>query len=396
MTATSEDSPKGRDRVRLLATLTGLHTANDFFALLLPPLLPALRSALDLSYGQLGFVTFLMTAVSAVFQPTLGYVADRRGWRRWILALGFLGFAFGTVALSMSTSYLALIGAAIILGLAGSTYHPQSATYLVHYFRSNRGFAQGIHGLGNGLGFLLAPLVIAIFVQYYDWRTVVAFLAVPALSFAIVVPFVIREPAIRGGRGLLAGITRPLILLTIVNGLALAASVAFQTWLPSYYASLGYSLSEAGFLTAIMSISGMVAQPLGGALSDTFGRRSIVLGALVGISVFQVVFILNTTGVGMVVATLLVGFCASLVPPVAMVYASELAAGERTGTAVGVVWGMGTLISSLSPLVSGRMIDMFGFVPMYGGLAVVALVAAAVATRLPHAGNARTQLTPAR
>ena len=377
----------GGRRVRLLVSLTGLHTANDFYGLLLPPLLPALRSALDLSYGQLGFVTFVMTAVSAVLQPTLGYVADRRGWRRWMLVVGFLGFAFGTLALSFASSYLGLIGAAIILGLAGSTYHPQSATYLVHYFRGNRGFAQGIHGLGNGMGFLLAPLVIAIFVQFYEWRTVVAFLTIPAIGFAIVVPFLVGEPSVRGGRGFLAGITRPLIMLTVVNGLALAATVAFQTWLPSYYVSLGYSLSDGALLTAVMSFSGMVAQPCGGALSDRFGRRTVVLCALVGVSVFQLVFIMNTTGVGMVLATLLIGFCASLIPPVAMVYAGELAAGGRTGTAVGVVWGMGTLIASLAPLISGGMIDAFGFASAFGALAFVALAAAAVATRLPHAGH---------
>lgn len=311
---------RGR-RIRLLLSLTGLHTANDFFGLLLPPLLPALRTSLDLSYGQLGFVTFVMTAVSAILQPTLGYVADRRRWRRWMLVAGFLGFACGTLALSYASSYFALIGAAIVLGLAGSTYHPQSATYLVHYYRGNRGFAQGIHGLGNGLGFLLAPLVIALFVQYYEWRTVVAFLTIPALGFAILVPFLIGEPAARGGQGIMAGVTRPLLMLTVVNGLSMAASVAFQTWLPSYYSSLGYSLSEAALLTAFMSFSGMVAQPCGGALSDRFGRRTVVFGALLGISFFQLVFIMNTTGVGMVVATLFVGFCASLIPPVAMVYA---------------------------------------------------------------------------
>jgi hypothetical protein len=88
----------------------------------------------------------------------------------------------------------------------------------------------------------------------------------------------------------------------------------------------------------------------------------------------------------MILFSLLAGFCGSLLPPVAMVYASELAAGQRTGVAVGVVWGLGTLISAFSPLISGQAIDAFGFVPTYAGLALVSFLAAGLALSLPARG----------
>jgi FSR family fosmidomycin resistance protein-like MFS transporter len=362
-------------RARVLASLTALHTINDFYGLLLAPLIPALRAAFNLSYGQAGVIPFVSTGVSALLQPTLGYWADRHFLRRRLLVAGFVGYAVAAASLSTAGSYAALLLAAALLGLAASAYHPQSATYLVYYFRERRGFAQGIHGLGNGLGFFLAPLVVGVLVDAVGWQMAVRLLAVPGLLAAVIVLSTLREPAIQGGRGLLAGVTRPLVLLTVINGL----------WLPSYYAAQGYSLAQSGLLTALMSLAGLLAQPSGGALSDRLGRRGVVTLSLVGVGVFLALFLTSQALPLMILFSLLVGFCSSLMPPVAMVYASELAAGQRTGVAVGVVWGLGTLISAFSPLVSGQAIDAFGFVATYGGLALVALGAAALSRTLPPA-----------
>ena len=98
---------------------------------------------------------------------------------------------------------------------------------------------------------------------------------------------------------------------------------------------------------------------------------------------FQLLFLTSELLPLVVALSLLAGFFSSLMPPVAMLYASELASGGRTGTAVGVVWGLGISVSSVAPLLSGAAIDRYGFVVAYVGLSVVALIAALVALRLP-------------
>jgi MFS transporter, FSR family, fosmidomycin resistance protein len=375
--------PSTRERRNALIALTLLHTINDFYGLLLPPLLPALRAAFDLSYTQAGAIPFVSTGVSALLQPTLGYVADRRRSRRALMAAGFVGFGLAALWLSTATSYAGVLFGAALLGLAGSTYHPQSATYLLYYFRDRRGFAQGIHGLGNGVGFLLAPLTVGALAEALGWPSAVRLVAIPGFVAAAIVMATLREPPLRGGAGMFAGITRPLVLLTLVNGLSLFASVGFQNWLPSYYAALDYSLGQAGLFTGAMFAAGMIAQPSGGTLSDRFSRRSVVLVSLLGVALFQVLFVASAWLPLMLALSVLIGFCGSLMPPVAMVYASELASGHRTGTAVGIVWGLGTAISAFAPLVTGSLIDTFGFGTAYLAMAAVALVAAVLATRLP-------------
>lgn len=373
------------NRGRLLVALTALHMLNDFYGLILPPLLPTLRDAFQLSYTQLGVIPFVGTAVSALLQPTLGYVADRRRQRRLFLALGFLGYAVAMVWLSSAGSYgLILVGAAL-LGLASSTYHPQSATFLLQYFSGRRGFAQGVHGLGNGLGFLLAPLAVTTLVPALGWQGTVRVLALPALLAAALVWLALREPPVQGARGLFAGVTGPVRLLTVVSGLGLAGGFGFLVWLPSYYVARGYSFGDAGLLTSAMVATGLIAQPAGGALSDRFGRRNVMIWSLIGVALFQGLFVFADGLPPMLALSLLAGLCYAVLGPVVMVYAGELAAGGRTGTAVGVVWGLGISFSAVAPPLSGWAIDGFGFPAAFVGLAVTSLVAAALAMRLPAA-----------
>src|SRR5438874_494849 len=147
-----------RLQARILGSLLGCHTINDFYGLILPPMLPAIRESFGLDYFAVGIIPFLTLATSALLQPTLGYLADRRALRRVFMTAGFLAIAVAMVGLGQAQTYLAVLAAAVCLGIGASTYHPQSATLLAYYFeRQRRGLAQGIHGIGNAVGFVLAP-----------------------------------------------------------------------------------------------------------------------------------------------------------------------------------------------------------------------------------------------
>jgi FSR family fosmidomycin resistance protein-like MFS transporter len=282
----------------------------------------------------------------------------------------------------IAPTYGALLLAAGVLGLAASAYHPQSTTLLLARFAVRRGWASGIHGIGNSIGFGLAPVLVGPLADRIGWRPAAAAMALPALVGAVYVWRLAEEPAIRAARGLRAGVSRPLLLLTCVNGAQLAVAAGFVTFLPAYYAGRGAGLAQAGLLTAPALAAGVVAQPLGGALSDRLGRREVFAGALVGLGLCILAFPF-TAGPALLAAALLAGFWASLTPPVAMVYAAELAPGGRTGQAVGLAWGAGIAISSVAAPMTGALIDAFGFTAAYGALGGLALAAALAALLLP-------------
>src|ERR1700674_1156514 len=94
---------RGKDqdrlRVRILGSLLGCHTINDFYGLIMPPMLPAIRASFGLDYFSVAIIPFLTLATSALLQPTLGYLADRRSLRRVFMTGGFLAIAIAMVGL---------------------------------------------------------------------------------------------------------------------------------------------------------------------------------------------------------------------------------------------------------------------------------------------------------
>jgi MFS family permease len=162
-----------------------------------------------------------------------------------------------------------------------------------------------------------------------------------------------------------------------------AVVAGFVTFLPAFYASRGAGLALAGLLTAPLLAAGLLSQPLGGALSDRFGRRPILIFGLTGLGISILLFS-QAGGVWLPALALLVGFCGSLGAPIVLVYAAELAPGGRTGQAVGIAWGVGIAISSIAAPATGAAIDAFGFSRAQAALGALALVAALGALWLPR------------
>ncbi|MBI3972795.1 MAG: MFS transporter [Chloroflexi bacterium] len=366
-----------------LLGLTACHAVNDLYGLVLPPLLPAIQAAFALSYLQLGMLSFATTAISAFAQPLVGYWADLRRRRRLVLVAGFCLFPVAMVLIGNAPSYGALLAAAAVLGLASSAYHPQSTTLLLARFPVNRGWASGIHGIGNSIGFALAPVLVGPLAARFGWRPAALALALPALAAAALSWWLVKEPSVRVARGLRAGVSRPLLVLTCVNGIQGAVVAGFVTFLPAYYANRGAGLALAGLLTAPTLAAGLFAQPLGGTLSDRLGRRGVLIVATVALGV-SLLFFPRVDGVLLIALAVLIGFWASLAPPVVLVYAAELAPGGRTGQAVGLAWGAGIAISSIAAPATGAAIDAFGFAPAHTALGFLALAAAVLALSLPR------------
>ena len=82
------------------------HMVNDSYSNVIPPLLPLLQTAYNLTYTLSGVIMTVYTITSSVIQPVFGYIADRHG-RRWLIALSVLWIAF----------FMSMIGIVGYLGL---------------------------------------------------------------------------------------------------------------------------------------------------------------------------------------------------------------------------------------------------------------------------------------
>ena len=108
---------------RVIGAVAVAHGFSHFFQLTLPPLFPAMKEEFGVGYGELGAVTGLFYAVSGIAQFAAGFVVDRFGARRVLLA-GLTLLAASIFAVAFVPGYWALLPLAVAGGLGNCVFHP--------------------------------------------------------------------------------------------------------------------------------------------------------------------------------------------------------------------------------------------------------------------------------
>jgi MFS family permease len=165
---------------RVIGLIGAGHMISHFLQLALPPLFPVLRDELDVSWAGLGIVSAVFYGVSGVAQTVAGFVVDRLGARRVLLA----GMSLMAVAVALGglvSSYWMLLGIAALAGLGNSVFHPADYSMLNSAVSARRiARAYSIHSLSGNAGWVLAPIVVGTVAHVAGWR--VALLAAGALA----------------------------------------------------------------------------------------------------------------------------------------------------------------------------------------------------------------------
>ena len=272
-----------------LGILSVVYAINLLDRQILSMLLIPIQEDLGISDTALGFLT---GTSFALFYATAGIPIARwadRGTRIHVIAIGLTLWSAATALCGLARSFTHLAIARVLVGVGEAAGSPPAHSLIADYFppaRRARSIALYTMGasVGIGLGYALGGSLS----DHFGWRMTFLLVGLPGLALALVVRFVMREPA----RGAIEGrkeddeqpsvrdSLRMLFEIRSYRQIAVAtafynlASYGFMMWVPTFLVRVhDMSRTESGAWLGLISAGcGLSGAYAGGWLAD-FGAK---------------------------------------------------------------------------------------------------------------------------
>ena len=302
--------------------------------------LPQITADLAVDLARSSWLVIGYLIVMASLQPVTGKIGDRLGHRRMILG-GLLLFALASVGAALAPSLWWLLGFRVLQAVAGAIALPNTTAIMRRVVpKAVRGQRFGLVGAGITLAAAVGPTLGGALTEWAGWQAVfwvnIALIAPTFILAWRVLPVLEREPADRGfdwlgapvllavlaasaglatwqtgaGTSLQAAGFAAVALVAVLfvhrewrhpypvfqprffllrtfaaaNAVIALSNLAMYTtflFVPLFLADApGWNSAEAGLILAVMWTPTVVCAPVGGQLSDRFGRRWPAFGGL--------------------------------------------------------------------------------------------------------------------
>jgi len=251
---------------------------------------PYLVRDLNLTPGQIGLLASVVGLGWAFSALVFGAVSDRIG-RRAVLIPAVALFSLFSWVSGVVHSYHELLLARGLLGLAeGPCWSVISALMAESspIFRRGRNVGIALAAaplIGNGL----APIITTRLADLLGWRDVFFIVGIPGMILAVLLFLFVREPdrANRplkppgGFANLAAVLKRRNVVLACLAAIGQGTwLIAFATFAPLYITQVQHQTADvAGLLLGGTGIGAFLIGLAGPALSDRFGRRTMIVSA---------------------------------------------------------------------------------------------------------------------
>ena len=400
----SEDIKRGRNQLAVTVVLG--HTVKHIYnSGLQSVILAVIKDDLGLSGTQFGLLATSQRVTSGATTMVAGYLGDRfanKSGLMLMLSLAIMGVSF--YLLGSAPSYWMLFAVMLLVGIGPSLYHPPAIASLSRKFPDKRGFAISLHGTGGSIGEVVGPvltggLITGTYLVAFQWRDVLHLSVFPALFFAVAVYLMMRNiPAAAADAGSLreygsslATLLRRKAMLSLVLVTALRSSgqSAVMGFLPVYLLEdLEYEKVVIGLFMSGAQVTGIVAQPLMGYLSDKFGRKIVLVPCTLAMGLLIISLRFAEPGVQLVTVVLVMGAFLYSLHTIYIAGAMDVAQGQAQSTVVSLIYGA-SFFGAFSPWVAGWVADQWGNSAsfIFGGVLVILGGLILWATRLPKTAS---------
>lgn len=370
----------------ILISLSASHMMNDTMQSVIQALYPMFRQSYQLSYGQIGLITLAFQLTASILQPLVGLYTDRRPLP-YSLTAGMGSTLIGLLLLSRADSFLFILGAAALVGIGSSVFHPESSRVARMASGGRFGFAQALFQVGGNTGSSLGPLLAAFVVVPLGQHSVGYISLIALVGMAVLFNVgrwysgnlhLLRPKATRLAEGV-AALSRRRVLSALAILMALMFSkFVYLASLGTYFTfylihKFGVSVQGAQIDLFVFLASGAVGTFLGGPIGDRIGRKHLIWGSILGVLPFTLAlpFVGYTWTMILVVP---IGLILSSAFSAIVVFAQDLVPGKIgliSGMFFGLAFGLGGLgAAGLGMLADARGIDFVyrvcAFLPAIG------------------------------
>jgi ACS family hexuronate transporter-like MFS transporter len=355
---------------------------------------PQLREEFDMSNEAYGYVLSAFMLAYTVSNGLSGPLLDRIGTRlgyalcmAWWSAAGIL-HAFATGPWSLA-SFRFLLG----MGEAGNW--PAAVKIVTEWFPAReRALAAGIFNSGAAIGAIVAPPLVTWLVLRFDWQT--AFIAIGLTGYIWLVGWLIvyRTPAsVRAEATAPAHKPWHLLKTRFLSVLTLAKVVLdpvwyfYIFWFPQYLKTVyNFDLAQIGMTAWIPFVTADLGNIVGGWVTGRLIARGWP-SSVARKTVFGVFALLMTSAIPAILVDnvwLSIAFISIATFGYTGCNSNALAFPPDVvpKNMVASVWGLASMGSGFGGMLfswlSGRLIDQYGYTPVFIGYGIMPLIAAAL------------------
>lgn len=373
----------------VLFSIAFAHLLNDLMQAVIPSIYPILKENFNLSFTQIGIITFVFQLTASLLQPFVGFYTDKKP-QPYSLVIAMIFTIVGLGLLSIAGSFWMLLVSVALVGIGSSIFHPEASRVAFLGSGGKRGLAQSIFQLGGNAGSAIGPLLVALIVaphgqMYVIWFVIAGIAGIGILS-RIAIWYENHMNLRAAKKDNLNEVSMPLsnkkITISIIVLLLLIFSKFFyMASMSSYFtfylmSKFSVSVQDSQFYLFLFLASVAAGTLIGGPLGDHFGRKYIIWFSILGAAPFTLLLPyanLFWTAVLAVIIGIIIASAFSAI----LVYAQELKPGKVgmiSGLFFGFAFGMGGLGSAILGYVADHtsieyVYKLSSFLPLIGILA---------------------------
>ncbi|TWH47875.1 MFS transporter [Sporomusa sp. KB1] len=357
---------------------------------------PVLMKEYGWTGTQFGLVSTAFFIGYALTMLPAGWLSDRFGATKVIVIGTLLWSVFTLLTPFGAAAISSLIFIRVVVGLGQGVTLPATSSLVARWVpKQEAGKAQGWTLIGVPLGVVLTMLTGVYLIQNYNWQTIFYLFAILGPIWCIIwakfgkdrpdlhssiskeeLEYIVSGQGSKDSGGQAVSLTAKEIFSNISVWGAIIAYFCYNyvfylllTWLPTYLAvGRGFTLVKSGYYTMIPYLVAMITYPLGGILTDwasqkfgeNIGRKLFpVCGLIIG--GIALIFGAQASNANMAIGLIAASMGCLTITQGGFFSIPIIFAPKNAGTIVGMYGFIGTMAGISAPLVTGMVVDSYGY-----------------------------------